>query len=91
MCHFSITNNEQPLALDDFENLHINRLHEINLDRNFITAFTAAIVDSLFLVFTAILDRNGNSFIIGVSILYTIDHCTLYKCYIILQYVEGIE
>ena len=68
MCDFSITNSQQPLALDDFENLHINRIYEIDLGRNFITASAAALLDSLLLVFTAVLDRNGNSIIIGVRI-----------------------
>lgn len=70
MCHFSITKSEQPLALDDFENLYINRIHEIHLGQNFITASVASLLDSLLLVFTAVLDGNGSSFIIGVSRLY---------------------
>ena len=87
VCDFRITNSEQPLALDDLENLYINRIHEINIGRNFITASTAALLDSLLLVFAAILDENGNSFIIGVSIVY---HCIMYGHYMNQMYMKGI-
>lgn len=68
MCHFSVTNREQPLALDDFENMNpgVDGVHAISLGRNFISASLAVIVESISLMFVAFTDEDGNSFLIGV-------------------------
>ena len=69
MCHFNVTSNNQPLALDHFENLTYKAepRASINLEGNFITASAAVTMESFSLVFVAFLDENGDSFIIGVS------------------------
>ena len=72
MCHFNVTNNNQPLALDHFENFTYKAEPRIsiNLRGNFITASAAVTVESFSLVFVAFLDENGRSFIIGVSSVF---------------------
>ena len=60
----------EPPALDDIQDMDGIMLFSaarINLDVNFITALTATAVDSFSFVFVAYTDRNGNSFLSGVS------------------------
>ena len=70
--------NVNPPALDDFENenFRINGRYLVNLGRNqfsiisnFITATTGVVVDSFSFVFVAYVDPNGDSYVIGVSVL----------------------
>ena len=63
-----------PLALDEADNItHVVTGTQAVLlvgqgdQQNFITAMTAAIMESFSFVFVAYTDPNGDSFIIGVS------------------------
>lgn len=58
-----------PLALDDVENLFYNGKFLIDLGQNYITSSVANVVASFSFVFVSFIDANGNSFIIGVSVL----------------------
>ena len=73
ICHFDISGDDIPPALDDIT----NTTHGLTGNRpvfpgsgsaqNFITAMTAAVVDSFSFIFIAFIDPNGNNLITGVS------------------------
>ena len=67
-CSFN-TPSAIPPVLDDVEDMNfmLSSAERINLDVNFITALTAAVVDSLSFVFVAYTGTNGISFLSGVS------------------------
>lgn len=68
-CHFT---SPLPLALGDIENQILNVDFRISIgmhtNPHFITASTTVTMDTLSFIYLAFIDRNDDSFVIGVSV-----------------------
>ena len=86
ICSFN-TPIATPPVLDNVEDVNfiLSSTARINLYVNYITASTAAVVDSFSFVFVAYTDRNGNHFLSGVSTL--IFHSIIFSMYMEINLV----
>ena len=68
-CHFS---SPHPLAVGDIENQILNVDFRVSVgmhtNPHFITASTTVTVDSFSFIFLAFIDKNNDSFVLGVSL-----------------------